>query len=293
MSLTPRIAAYKLDRLLRVRLKHVSGSVRVSSGGTSECRVTLSSTTAAGQRLVDSSDITFNANSPVAELDIQVGREKFSGKNAQVNILWGAFKRPGRESVDVNIEVPAGTALDVKTISGDVECSSAEIAQLDFSSVSGDLKCAALHGSAQLKTVSGRLSCGPIQGSLQAKTTSGSVQTEAVHGSIDIATVSGSVSSCIAIPADVQTKTVSGDIVISIVPDLAVAVDARSISGKLRSTIALDSDPQPEARSFLGGAIQWQASFEPRELPTASDEVVSISAKSVSGDILIQTLTNA
>jgi len=292
MTQTPRIATYQLDRPLIVRLKHVSGNIRVNTSDSAECRVTLTSSTAAGQRLIDSADITFNAHSPVAELDIRVGGEKFSGRNLQINVLWGAFKFPKGEQVDVSIDVPVGTSLDVKTVSGDVDAGSADIAHLDFSSVSGDLACAALHGSAQLKTVSGGLVCGPIHGSLQAKTASGSVRTDAVHGSIDISTVSGSVSSCIAVPADVQTKTVSGDIVISVVPDLPVAVDARSVSGKLRSTIALDIDPEPQVRSVLGGAIMWESS-ESQDLPKPGHAVVSITAKSVSGDVLIQTLANA
>ena len=295
MTHTPLIASYDLDRPLQVRLKHVSGRITVTTSTSATCRVSLSAHAPAGQRLVDSATIRFDASSQVAALDIKVGPDKARGNTTQMSVLWGAFKIPSTaqdSSVDVVLEVPEGTILDLKTVSGDVDCSQALLGRMDFSSVSGDLTCAAVQGSAQLKSVSGTLTVHTVRGPLRASTVSGSVRTGAVHGSIEIETVSGSVSSCIAVPADVTTKTLSGDIVVSVVPDLPVAVDAKSVSGKLRSTIALDVEPEAEVHSMLAGAVMWQKSAKPLDAPTTADSVVSISAKSLSGDILIQTLAS-
>ncbi len=295
MSLTPRSVSYDLDRPLQVRLKHVSGRVSITTSQSASCRVVLTAQTAAGQKLVDAAVIRFDAKAPVADLELKVGRSH-AGNTTEMRVLWGAMRFPStaaNSAVDIALEVPDGTLLELKTVSGEVDCSVVSLGRLDYSSVSGDLTCASVGGSAQLKSVSGALVIQAVNGSLQAKTVSGSVRTGAVHGSIDIESVSGSVSSCIAVPAAVSAKTLSGDMVISVVPDLPVTVDAKSVSGKLRSTIALEVQPEPEFRSVLGGAVMWQASPDLDDAPLPSDRVVAITAKSVSGDILIQTLPSA
>ena len=291
MTHSPRQEEFHLDKPLHVRLKHVTGSVTVVTTIESKCRLTLSAETPKGQKIVDSAVASLETRGSVAELDVRVGKDGDLGKGLELRLfgIYSGTSVAHRAAVNVLLEVPAGTSIDVKTVSGDVDCTAAAFGRIDFASVSGNLRCAPVDGSAKLQSVSGSLQLGAVRGSLDVETVSGAVTTGPVHGPIDIKTMSGAVRSCIAIPAPVAMKTVSGDIAISVVPDLVVAVDARSISGKVRSTIDLEGDPASEERSWLGGAVVWQPSPAPLKAPEQPAGLVSISAKSVSGDILVQT----
>ena len=297
MTITPRVNTYALDRPLAVRLKHVTGRIRVTTSPTAECKVTMSGETKEAQALVDDARIAFNNAGPIGELDIKVGRRN---QESDINInvvtfLW-AFKvgaARSKDKVDVHLEVPAGTTLDLSTVSGEIDCTSAEPGRLEVASVSGHVHCGKVSGPVLIKATSGTTEIGEVHGSVDAKSVSGSLRTGVVHGSIDVKSVSGSVKTCIGAPGRVQAKTVSGDITINVVPGMAVSVDAKSISGALRSTIPLEVE-EPNVRSYLGGAVVIGDDPKPQQTPAgARDALVEIAAQSVSGDVLIGSLTNA
>lgn len=297
MTMTPRTSTFEIAGPVNVHLRHVSGRVTVTTSGSPQCTVTLTAHTPEGQSLVDTATIEMSHRTEPAHLVVKVGNDGRSGNRSLLTLFWvfkvGIGKAMSNHDVDVHIEVPAGTSIDLKTVSGQVDCTGATLERAELTSVSGDLMCAVAQGPTQLKSTSGAIAIGAVHGPLDAKTVSGSVRTGPVHGAVDIKTVSGSVTTCIAAPAPVATKTVSGDIIINVVPDLAVSVDAKSVSGRLRSTIALaDEEPTPRAVVVKGVAVAASTKSGTTQ-PPAVDGVVGINAQSVSGDILIQTLTNA
>ena len=155
------------------------------------------------------------------------------------------------------------------------------------------MKCGAINGPALIKTTSAAAELGEVHGRLEAKSVSGSLRTGVVHGDIEVKGVSGSVTTCIGVPGRVQAKTVSGDITVTVVPGMNVAVDAKSVSGSLRSTIPLDT-VEPDVRSYLGGAVLiGDDPKPPSPIADAPYGVVEISAQSISGDVFIGTLANA
>jgi DUF4097 and DUF4098 domain-containing protein YvlB len=70
----------------------------------------------------------------------------------------------------------------------------------------------------------------------------------------------------VEVPSDISVRTVSGNVAVSVARGLDVDVDATSISGRLSSTMPLDGT--------TGGS---------------PSDAVSISAKTVSGDVKVSS----
>jgi DUF4097 and DUF4098 domain-containing protein YvlB len=70
----------------------------------------------------------------------------------------------------------------------------------------------------------------------------------------------------VEIPSDISVRTVSGNVAVTVARGLEVDVDASSISGRLSSTMPLDGTTEGSAQ-----------------------DTVSISAKTVSGDVKVSS----
>ena len=114
-----------------------------------------------------------------------------------------------RDSVDVEVELPAGSTLELKTGSGDV-VGKGRFGATKAGTGSGDVTFEDL-ASADVKSGSGDLSARAVQGEARAKTGSGDIQLEAAHGNADLVSGSGDVSVRRA-EGDVLAKTGSGDV---------------------------------------------------------------------------------
>jgi hypothetical protein len=107
--------------------------------------------------------------------------------------------------VSSDVELPSGwtyTALEVTTVSGDVDLGAFTADTFRNRTVSGDLEApAASAKSVDLGTTSGRITVGGLTGDVGARTVSGDLRLDwrAFQGSIDVSTTSGSVS--LGIPA--------------------------------------------------------------------------------------------
>lgn len=167
-------------------------------------------------------------------------------------------------SADVLAQVVIGS-LRVQTVSGDVtadqvhglvkvRCVSGDVrvttagAEVSVASVSGDVEVDSAAKEVDVTSVSGDVTVGDAKDGVSAKSTSGDVVVRRVwHGSV-------------------RSNTVSGDVTIGVAPGRAVSVEARSMSGSLRSEIDLDEAPTGAA---------------------ANGDTVRINANSMSGDVLI------
>lgn len=112
-----------------------------------------------------------------------------------------------------DLQVPAGTAVDLHTSSGDV-------------AVSG------LRGDATLATDSGRVSATDVVGRVAAGTGSGDIALSSVTGDLDLRVDSGNVDAVDSAAAHVTARTSSGDVRLDLRDD-AEAIDARSSSGQV------------------------------------------------------------
>ena len=138
---------------------------------------------------------------------------------------------------------------------------------LDVKSASGEVSLNGTFGQTRVSVVSGDVDLLGTYESLNAEAVSGDITVGAVQGVGKIKTVSGDVAIAATGTSEYELKTISGDIELRVQSGLTLDVDAYSLSGDVSSAIPLDS-----------------------VAPSSSEGVVAVSARSTSGDIIINRL---
>jgi DUF4097 and DUF4098 domain-containing protein YvlB len=188
-----------------------------------------------------------------------------------------SFRR--RHGLDLTIKAPAGSRLAAKTASADVSCVG-ELGALNVSTASGDVTASLITGhaavqtasgdvmvreaaTAKVSTASGDVHFDRIRGEANLNTVSGDVRVGRCVGSVEARSVSGDVDISGVTAGNVSLNSMSGDLLVGVVPGIGVYLDLASTTGDIR-----------------------------RELDDADDEETSAAAeircRSVSGDILIR-----
>ena len=192
--------------------------------------------------------------------------------------LWVLHRR----GVEIELSVPADTAADIATGSGDLEvdCALAELAfqagsgdahigdvtgSLRVKSASGDVRTGAIDGDASFTSAAGDIAIGSIGGNLKGRSASGDVEIGVLAGSGQVASASGDIT-IRAAAGDLELRSVSGDIEVGVAEGTRVWFDLSSASGDASSDL---------------------------ELAEASDagDVSTIRATSVSGDVRVRRAT--
>ncbi|MBN9610405.1 MAG: hypothetical protein BGO26_08175 [Actinobacteria bacterium 69-20] len=177
------------------------------------------------------------------------------------------------QATDVRIAGPVGP-LTVHTASGDVtadECS----ADARLTMASGDVVLGSVAGNASLRSVSGDVRIGTVAGRAEVQSTSGDVRIGSVGGDATVRTVSGDVTIAEARSGAVRIATVSGGVDIGLRNGALASVGLSSMSGRVHSDLAVETN-RPAA----------PASNEPGAAQRRTD--VDIRVKTVSGDIRIR-----
>jgi DUF4097 and DUF4098 domain-containing protein YvlB len=182
----------------------------------------------------------------------------------------GSFFTVGkRDAVDVEVDLPEGSTLDVRTGSGDVR-GSGRFADTQAATGSGDIACDDL-GSAQLKSGSGDLKARAVHGTLRAKTGSGDIQVEAVHGAVDLTSGSGDLS-LRRVEASLRAKTGSGDVSIG-----ASTADIEVVTGTGDVELAAVHGGEVRAKTGTGDVV----------IGVASGVAAYLDLNTVTGDVKI------
>jgi DUF4097 and DUF4098 domain-containing protein YvlB len=248
--------------------------------------VSLSADTPGGRELVERTTVVCR---PRVGRDIVVVKVphvhgmKFIRRNCvtvRIHVPEGSDVRVVSASADVelngslgrtNVKTASGaftaddvTDLRAKTASGDVEVDTVGGA-MRVQSAAGDLRCVRVDGRATVTTVSGDVEVGSAGDQMDVRVTSGDIRLGDVAGDITAAVVSGNVQVLSVSEGSTQIRSVSGKIEVGIARGATLGVDAESISGSVHSDIPLEDGPGP------GGA-------DPR---------VSLTLRTVSGDLLI------
>lgn len=169
----------------------------------------------------------------------------------------------GLPAADVAAQVVEGS-LTIKTASGDLDVDTVRGA-VKVHSVSGDVRLGTAESEVSLTLVSGDADLGAASRAVEVTSVSGDLTIGDAKDGISASSTSGDVVVRRAWNGRVKVSTVSGDITVGVPAGRGVGVEARSMSGELRSEIDLDG-----------------------ERPAASDgDLVSIQANSVSGDVVI------
>lgn len=266
---TARVERHEVFEASGPGIAHIttaSGDVTIGASQSSVIEVTLSVSDPAHQRFLDEALIEFDRSKN--ELVIRTRtHENFNTmrgfRAAMRRNSWFEFST----DPDVHVALPEGSSVEVTTASGDTEIIGV-LARATITSASGGVSVADEVGVLEMKTASGDVSTAQVRESLICHSASGNVRCDGAGTSTKIRTASGSVRLSVDVPSDISVRTVSGNVAVSVAKGLEVDVDASTISGRLSSTMPLDGS---------GGE--------------ASKDAVSISARTVSGDVKVSSVS--
>lgn len=206
-------------------------------------------------------------------------------------------ERGNRDIGDSRFEVtvPTGTRVRVASVSGDVTVAGTG-GEVDASSVSGDLEVKNTTGPTSVKSVSGDVSVRQVSGDLSVRTVSGDVDVDQVEGDVQAASVSGEITLAGLRSRNVTARSTSGEIDFS----GAVRPDGRyqfnSHSGEIRLSLPPDVGADLSVRTFSGElesdfpvTLGGRNRTSTRTLEfTLGNGGARITAETFSGDVLLR-----
>jgi Toastrack DUF4097 len=272
---------FTVDGSIAAHIATRSGDVTVSAGDAATVTVRLRVSPGAPASLLDDSEIRYDESTRT--LDVvsaavsQYGRHGSAFGLGLRRSLFG-----GLHDVDVEVTIPASSAIEVKTGSGDCQltgqfaevsasCASGDVAiddatAVEVRSASGDVRVNRARQDLTVRTASGDISVGQGASTSKLESASGDVVVLSTGHSTDAATASGDIAVTATTPGRLRARTASGDVRVTVRAGLDIDVDANSVSGDLTSSIPLDSAP---SRS------------------TSTSEALSVSVATVSGDVKV------
>ena len=179
--------------------------------------------------------------------------------------LLGGWRRE-RDAVDVEIEVPTGTAMKITTASADIRivgrAGGADLvtgsAGVVVDDVDGNLRLrsgsatsrvASVTGDVVARAGSGSVSLGEVGGSVQSGFGSGDLMVETAHGPVRSRTGSGDAHIACAF-GDVDFTAGSGKVSVGLPEGVSARLDVTSGSGRVRSELPIDDAPRAGSKSI-------------------------------------------
>jgi DUF4097 and DUF4098 domain-containing protein YvlB len=247
------------------RVTTASGDVTVGASESNVIEVTLTVKDPTYQRMLDEAVIEFDSHKNTLVVRTRTHENFNAMRGFKAAIRRGSWFEFGASDPDVHIALPEGSSVEVTTASGDTEIIGG-LAKASVTSASGNVSVADEVGVLEMKTASGDVTTASVRESLTCHSASGNVRCDGAGTTTKIRTASGSVRLSVEVPSDISVRTVSGNVAVSVARGLEVDVDATSISGRLTSTMPLDGTPGDSPK-----------------------DAVSISAKTVSGDVKVSS----
>jgi hypothetical protein len=216
--------------LANVTSKSGDVNVRTSTGSTLEVSLRA---TASSAHLLELAEVHFNESTSTLEVRTRDGDGP--GKKMQRG-SWFSF---GDSDLDVDLVIPADSAVEVSTVSGDTTFDGS-FDDVRITSVSGDVRLNADINVADVKTASGDVDARRVHDSLRCRTASGDVSCESSAQITDITSASGDVRVIAEQPGELSVKVVSGDVLVRVARGLAVDINGNTVSGDMGTNIDLD-----------------------------------------------------
>ncbi len=265
-SATERVENFECSGPISAQIATSSGDVTIGASDTSNIEVTLSVKDAALAHLLDDASISFNAQSQELEVRSRTHDSASAIRGLKSVMRHGNWFDFGGSDPDVHIALPEGSTIEVATASGETDIIG-NVAKATVASASGGVRVNDEVGELDMKTASCDVRTATVRDKLTCHRASGNVRCEGAGAKTKVRTASGTVRLTAEVPSDISIQTVSGNVTVTVARGLEVDVDATSISGRLSSTMPLDSAE--------GGLT--------------TGDVVSISARTVSGNVSIDS----
>jgi hypothetical protein len=241
LAAAPTAAQERVDRTLpapadgNVKVINIAGSVRVVGWDRNEVQVrgTLGEGT---ERL----DFETQGNTTVVEVVWPQERDRrdrrIQGSELEIQVPAGSMLEVRTVSADIRIEGVRGV-LELESVSGDVT-TAGEPERVEAGSISGDVEIAASRGPVYAHTVSGEISIGQAVGSFRISTISGNATVRArqvEEGEFD--SVSGSLrfDGDLTPQARLELDSHSGTIEITVPANISARFEVDTFSGSIQN----------------------------------------------------------
>ncbi|HEU4320779.1 MAG TPA: hypothetical protein VFS66_11920 [Acidimicrobiia bacterium] len=252
--------------------------------------------------------VVVNPTDPAKGLDVEAAEKtevELTGGN-RLNVkaphprgVFGAvLGRYG--SVDVTIELPEGSAVEISNGFGDIrvdgrlaetrlksgagEIQVDETDKADLVSGFGNVSLGTARGDARL-TTTGDLRVGHIEGNAVLKTSNGKVWIEEVDGELRVKSANGDIG-IVRARSSVVARTANGSIGIGEVESGAISM--QTAAGGLRVGVGVGTAAWVDARTKFG---RVHNTLQATDRPGAKDRSVEISAWTGFGDITVHRAT--
>lgn len=158
----------------------------------------------------------------------------------------------GTASVDLEVHLPEGVALEMKSASGDVEIEGT-LAAVRLISSSGDVKVVRAADRVSVQSNSGDIAIRDFEGSMvTVESKSGDICVDKSRGGLNIRTASGDLSLQDITGPTIMLETISGDIGVKFSEGLSTNCNLRSVSGDIEVQVPDGSSCRVSLSSLSG-----------------------------------------
>lgn len=180
---------------------------------------------------------------------------EFSGDQSHViiKVRPKSGKNHGHDEVILDIKVPAGAAIDVNTVSANIDVRGVRGVQ-QLEAVSGDVTTTAYDEEIDVRTISGDAVVNGTGGNgrVDAQSVSGDVKVRGVNGELQARSVSGKLELDLGTIARLQLETVSGDVTADLTLADGARFEAESVSGAVEVRFGKPVNGDFDIESFSG-----------------------------------------
>ena len=208
----------------------------------------------------------------------------------------------GRDrDLDVEVELPTGSDVAVKTGSADIEIDG-QVNDVRLKTGSGDITCDTFAGSARIDTGSGDVEVSEALAALMVKSGSGDISVGACVGELNVSTGSGDVEVGTTNGRSV-VKTGSGDLKVATANDdlsLSTGSGDLTVGSVRRGRISVKGASSEVHIGIPAGTPVWadlntvtgsvRSNLESVGAPQEGQEHVELQARTVSGDIVLSQI---
>jgi DUF4097 and DUF4098 domain-containing protein YvlB len=255
----------------KVIIENVSGSIEVAGWNNNEVTVT-------------------------GMMDDKVERLDFGCDNNRVRVKVILPERKNKAgAADLKITVPAGSSVDVRTVTAGIRVDGVRGA-LSLDSVTGDIKATGQPDSVEVKSVTGDVAILAVTQTVEAQSVSSNINLKGIRSRVKASTTSGDIEVGDANVSDGSFHSVSGDIRFDGSLSSGARLKIESLSGRIEATLPRSISAEFNVSTFsgeisndFGQTPQKTSRYGPGEkliFSTGSDARISL--ESFSGPVFLK-----